>query len=283
MPRVSKGAANRLLWVFVAVLVAVLVLVVGMRTQAAATADSGGVAAQSSHASGGATESADRPGRVQLLHERSAGFEGNFNNVFPPWTAGPQVGSWLRQSVEHYPYDPSNSLRLACSLGVLPSCSPFPDAYLYQTVVLSSSVVHTSTKLFVRGHVLVRAPESSMENQCCRNTGDDPSATADPNDTLYLQFQDSGGTPLQPGSGIVLATGSSTQSLWLDFEIDVTDIVSPAVYSGQSIRINFHTIQGDSDTDCTFFFLDALEFETYGPFIYYFPIVWGYGDPAAPR
>ena len=278
MHRPSKGAANRFLWVFVVVLTAVLALVVGMRTPAGATADSGGVAAQSSHASGGAAESADRPGRVQLLDEDSAGFEGNFSEVFPPWIAGPVVGAWLRQSVESYPGDPSNSMRLGSTLGVLPSCDPFPDAYVYQTVVLTSSVVQTSTKLFARGHLLVRPPESSAENQCCVLGGN-----ADPNDTLYLQFRDSGGTPLQPGPGTVLATGAIPPGVWVDFEVDVTDVISPVVYSGQSIQINFHTIQGDSDSTCTYFFLDALELEAYGPFIYHFPIVGNASDSSGSR
>lgn len=202
-----------------------------------------------------------------LLDSRSAGFEGNFNNVFPPWVAGPVVGSWLRQSVEHYPGDPSNSLRLATTLGVLPSCSPFPDPYLYQTITIPSTEVYTQSTLVVSGQILVRPPESSAENQCCRNTADDPTATADGDDSLYVQMQDAGGTPLAGGNGIEIATGGTTPGFWQSFSADVTSEVDPFSRVGQDIRLNIHGVQGDSDDYCTYFFLDALECElcTYWP------------------
>lgn len=200
------------------------------------------------------------PGLIEchdpLLDTRSAGFEGNFNNVFPPWVAGPVVGSWLRQSVEHYPSDPSNSLRLATTLGVLPSCSPLPDPYVYQTITLPSTEVYTHTTLVVRGQILVRAPQSSAENQCCTL-----GAGADADDSLYVQMQDSGGTPLTGGDGLEIATGSTTPDLWQSFSVDVTSVVSPVARAGQDLRLNIHGIQGDSDGICTYFFLDVLECE----------------------
>jgi hypothetical protein len=128
-------------------------------------------------------------------------------------------------------------------------------------MTLPSTEVYTQSTLTVSGQILVRPPENSAENQCCRNTTSDPGATADDNDSLYVQMQDSGGTPLSGGDGVEIATGSTVPGFWQPFSADVTSEVDPFSRAGQDIRLNIHGIQGDSDSYCTYFFLDALECE----------------------
>lgn len=168
-------------------------------------------------------------------------FEGNPDRVFSYWRAG-GPNAYSRQSA--YFYDGTLSMRLHTSLGSYPDCPLIPNPYLYQTVRIPNEV-YTMTTMVVRGQRLVAESDFS----CC-------TPATDISDTLYLKMRDNNHADLGPG--IKIADGGVLTRTWAPFTIDVTGVVSPYLRAGQKVDVYFYGIQGDSDYDCTFFYLDAL-------------------------
>jgi hypothetical protein len=184
------------------------------------------------------------PGLVechQLL--RAGGFEGNPQTVFSYWNAGEPL-AFKHQS--RYIAEGSMSMRLHASMGAYPGC-PAYHPYLWQAVQIPTEV-YTMTTMFVRGLRLVAGSGAPCSNP--------DSAEAD--DVLYLQMQDSGGGDL--GAPTEIANGGAATETWGAFDVDVTDVVDVSNHPGEEVRVYF-TATHDEDFDDTWFYLDALECE----------------------
>jgi hypothetical protein len=136
------------------------------------------------------------------------------------------------------------SMRLHASMGAYPECSAY-HPYLWQTVTIPEEV-YTTTTMVVQGQRLVAgslAPCSIAD-----------SAEAD--DVLYLQMQDSGGGDL--GNATEIVDGGVVTQTWKAFEVDVADAVDLTNHTSQEVRVHF-TATHDEDFADTWFYLDALE------------------------
>jgi hypothetical protein len=177
------------------------------------------------------------------------GFEGNPEKVFSEenWHAGESGECYQHQST--YFSEGSMSMRLHATLGSVPFCDPVPDAYLYQTVEVPFDI-YAQTTMVVRGKRLVAPSES----RCCY-------PVTDPDDVLYLQMKDSGGSDL--GAALEIVNGGATVGSWIAFEQDVTSEVNLPAHAGDEIQVYFDVVpaHGVDDLDCTFFYLDDLECE----------------------
>ncbi|MFQ6099714.1 MAG: TadE/TadG family type IV pilus assembly protein [Anaerolineae bacterium] len=189
-------------------------------------------------------ETGKPPGMVecqQLFHEGD--FEGSFSEIYTYWHAGEEDDAYHIGPDEYY--NGTLSMRLHAALGSLPYCPPF-SPWLYQTVQIPSEV-YTLTTMVVRGQRFVGEGKSG----CC--TG-----STDAADVLSLHMRDASGTQYL-GDPVEIVNGGAAGA-WAPFEIDVSDAISIAENPGVDVQV-FFTATHDSDADCTYFYLDALQCE----------------------
>jgi hypothetical protein len=175
----------------------------------------------------------------QLL--RVGGFEGNPETVYTYWHAG---GNYAYKHQSQYFAEGSMSMRLHASLGAYPECLAYRP-YLWQAMTVPTDV-YSITTMVVQGQRLVTGSQAPC------STANSPEA----DDKLYVQMQDSGGTPL--GERREIANGGVVTGTWAPFVVDVTDAVDLASRQGQNVRVHF-TAERDEDSRDTWFYLDALE------------------------
>ncbi len=174
----------------------------------------------------------------QLL--RAASFEGNPQNVFPPWYAG-SAGAYQRTG--YLRQDGAFSTRLHASLGAYPTCAAF-SPYLYQTVQIPTEV-YSLTHLTIEGYWAVGGSlaECSYFN------------TTDADDSLRVQMRDSAGNPIS--NSITIGDGSTPAETWLRFYVDVTNDINLISRAGQNLQVYFFGVH-DQDAYGTWFYLDNL-------------------------
>jgi len=169
------------------------------------------------------------------------GFEGNPETVYTYWHAG---GNYAYKHQSQYFAEGSMSMRLHASLGAYPECLAYRP-YLWQAMTVPTDV-YSITTMIVQGQRLVAGSQAPC------STANSPEA----DDRLYVQMQDSGGTPL--GERREIANGGVVTGTWAPFVVDVTGAVDLASRTGQVVRVYF-SAEHDADTRDTWFYLDALE------------------------
>lgn len=177
---------------------------------------------------------------TQLL--QAGGFEGNPQNVFPPWYAG-GLGAYQRSG--YLQYEGAFSLRLHASLGSYPCQQNSYSPYLYQTVQIPTDV-YSLTHIVVEGQ---RAVAGSL-SPC--SYPDSPDA----DDVLYVQMRDAGGNPIS--GSLSLVNGGAVTETWEHFSVDFTQDIDLLSRAGQNVRVYFYATH-DQDYYGTFFYLDNLE------------------------